>query len=108
MDDFSGLLDYVRIASGTSFRSCEHEIVELMRQIDCMIEEKALEWQKQIVQLDTELQNKTTENTRLLQHLDTSRKEVNVLQKQLENEKKHNTSMMTQYDLDMEKLKTEV
>lgn len=108
MDDFTGLLDYVRIASGTSFRSCEPEIIELMRQIDSMIAEKASEWQKQIVALDAELEAKTTENVKLQQHLDTSRKEVKVLQKQLENEKNHNATMMNQYDAEMEKLKSEV
>ena len=108
MEEFSGLLDFVRISSGTSFRSCEPEIIELMRQIDSMIEEKAVQWHKQIKILDNELQLKITENIQLSQDLENSRKEVEILQKQLANEKKHNHTIMMQYDNEVEKFKDEL
>lgn len=108
MEELSGLLDFVRVSSGTSFRSCEPEIIELMRQIDIMIEDKAVQWHKQILALDNELQLRTTENEQLTKKLEESQNDVKVLQKQLANEKKNNNKQMTQYDTEIEKLKSEL
>ena len=59
MDRFSDLLGTVRKNSASTFLSCEPELIELMRQIDVLVEEKRNEWESQMTSLNKQLQKKT-------------------------------------------------
>lgn len=59
MDRFSDLLGTVRKNSGSTFLSCEPELIELMRQIDVLVEEKRNEWEAEMTSLNKQLQKKT-------------------------------------------------
>jgi len=108
MDRFSDILGIVQKSTGSTFHSCEPELIELMRQIDVMVEEKRNEWESQMISMNMQLEKKTEENNKASKTIENTNRQVGILRQQLTNERTNHKAAMNQYNFEISKLKDEV
>lgn len=108
MDRFLDLLHSVKRNSNSNFYSCEPELIELMRQIDDMIQEKETVWQREVNYLESNFQVLKSENSCLRDQIKILNQTILITKKQLSDEKMNHSFTLTQYDRDVRMLKNDL
>lgn len=108
MERFLDLLNSVKRNSNSTFYSCEPELIELMRQIDEMIEEKKKEWDKEMSILEREFQDLKDDNTSLHVEINHLNQAISNTKKKLDEEKRSHSNTLARYDEDVKVLKDDL
>ncbi|KAM4702103.1 deuterosome assembly protein 1 [Discoglossus pictus] len=85
--------------------SCETELEELMHQIDIMVNNKKIDWEKQVKDLEQKLEAKDEEVAKSRSALDQKNYEVGILYKKLEGFEKEQCEVVQNYEKQLQALK---
>ncbi|XP_042312931.1 deuterosome assembly protein 1 [Sceloporus undulatus] len=86
---------------------CDAELQELMQQIDIMVNNKKLEWEKKMQALEARMTIRDQELASAQSKLDQKGQEVGLLRQKLDNLQKTKYEMAQNYDTQLEALKTQ-
>uniref|UniRef100_A0A8D2KYK8 Deuterosome assembly protein 1 n=1 Tax=Varanus komodoensis TaxID=61221 RepID=A0A8D2KYK8_VARKO len=87
---------------------CNAELQELMHQIDIMVNNKKLEWQKKMQALEVRMSIRDQELANAQSKLDQKGQEVGLLRQKLDSLQKTKFEMAQNYDSQLQALKTQV
>uniref|UniRef100_H2ZPS0 CEP63/Deup1 N-terminal domain-containing protein n=1 Tax=Ciona savignyi TaxID=51511 RepID=H2ZPS0_CIOSA len=93
---------------GTLLTSCGAELQELMRQIDIMVRNKKMEWESELIASQDSLAVRDQELSRARAVLDQKQQEIGVLKDQLESYESGQSSLASQYELQLNNLKSQL
>ncbi|XP_002734147.2 centrosomal protein of 63 kDa-like [Saccoglossus kowalevskii] len=88
--------------------SCEHELQELMRQIDIMVNNKKLEWERDLQGLQSKLESRDNEVITLRAALESKQQQMGRLQQQGNEADRSKKELVTQYEEQVTRLKNEM
>jgi chromosome segregation ATPase len=108
MDELSDNVGKVKQTSGSNFLSCEPELIELMRQIDIMVEEKRNEWEQQVQSSDAQLKRMVEEYNLLREKSIAYEQTIGQLQQSLAGSQLEKNQLAENHKLVIKNLKQEL